>query len=110
MSYACQIRFDAEWKDGIYVSTCPFRLQNLIYRSLVFAFSKTGTKGEVNAAVQPEEDGGARISFSGFNTQTTDTFFEDNAILQVATSIGAEFKLHADSRGFDILVEDRGKG
>jgi hypothetical protein len=110
LSYASDIQFDADGEDSVQITTSPFRLQNLIYRSLVFAFNQAGTQGKVATGMTPEENGGARISFAGFETQTTDTFFTDDATLQLAASIGAEFKLHTDCRGFDILLADRSAG
>jgi signal transduction histidine kinase len=104
LSHACDIRFDDDLQEGIHITTCPFRLQNLIYRSLVFAFSKAGIHGQVNTVVRPEGSNGARIAFSGFSAPTTDNFFNDASTLNVAVSIGAELAVHADRRGFDILL------
>ena len=110
LSYASDIQFDADGQDGVQITTCPFRLQNLIYRSLIFAFNQAGTRGKVAMGMHPEDNGGARISIAGFEIQTADTFFTDDATLQLAASIGAELNVHADRRGFDIQLPNRSVG
>jgi len=103
LSFAGKVRFDAPQEEASMVSTCPFRLQNLVYQTLVFAFKSVGTDGEIQIAVHRETNNGARIAFSGLGTNGGLPFPTEET-KNIATSIGAEICMADDSRAIDILV------
>jgi signal transduction histidine kinase len=103
LSYASKVRFDPAQEEAFIVSTCPFRLQNLVYQTLVFAFKSIGASGEIQVAVHREMNGGARITFSGLGTNG-DLPFPSEETKNIAKSIGAEILMTDDSQAIDILV------
>lgn len=103
LSFASDVRFDGNAESDAQVETCPFRLQNLIYKSLIFAFKSAGTQGGVIVSVHKEKDAGMRISFSGFEVPESNTFPMEND-QKVAASIGAQVIVDPGSRGLDILI------
>jgi signal transduction histidine kinase len=105
LSFASRVRFDLPRDEAPTVLTCPFRLQNLVYQTLVFAFKSAGVDGEIQVAVHRESNGRARISFSGLGTGGERSFPAADT-KNIATSIGAEFRVADDSRVIDILVSE----
>jgi signal transduction histidine kinase len=103
LSFAGKVRFNPPPDEELIVSTCPFRLQNLVYHTLVFAFKSVGADGEIQVAVQRETNGRARIVFSGLGTKAGLPFpsAETN---ELAKSIGAEIRQSDNSQAIDILV------
>jgi signal transduction histidine kinase len=108
LSFAGRVRFDPPQNQASMVLTCPFRLQNLVYQTLVFAFRSVGADGEIKVSVQREPNGGARIAFSGLGTRGG-LAFPTEEIKNIATSIGAEIRLADDSQAIDILVTQLGE-
>lgn len=105
LSYASKIRFDPAPEAQAMVLTCPFRLQNLIYRSLIFAFESAGPEGQVQVAVRPQPDGGATITFNGFNPDNARSFASDTT-KKIAASIGVDIREAFDLKGFDLIVPE----
>jgi len=103
LSFAGKVRFDPPQESAAIVLTCPWRLQNLIYQALIYAFESVGPDGEIQISLHPQKDGGARITFSGLGTKSARTFPVDQT-RQIAASINAEIKMAGDSHGLDILV------
>ena len=103
LSFASKVRFEPPRNEASKVSTCPFRLQKLVYQTLVFAFKSVGTDGEIQIAVHWETNGAARIVFSGLGTKS-DLPFPSAETENNAKSIGAEIRMADDSRAIDILV------
>jgi signal transduction histidine kinase len=103
LSFAGKVRFDPVQDEATMVLTCPFRLQNLVYQTLVFAFKSVGVDGEIQVAVHWESNGNARIAFSGLAAKG-DPPFPSEETKNIATSIGAEIRMADDSRAIDILV------
>ena len=103
LSYASKVRFDPVQDDSPMVLTCPFRLQNLVYQTIVFAFKSVGSDGEIQVAVHRETNDKARISFSNLGTKG-DLPFPSEETKNIATSIGAEIRMADDGRTIDILV------
>jgi len=103
LSFAGKVRFDPPQDEASIVSTCPFRLQNLVYQTLVFAFKSVGATGEIQVAVHREPNGSARIAFSGLGTKG-DLPFPSEETKKIAKSIGAEIRMADDSQAIDILV------
>ena len=103
LSFASKVRFDPPQDEASMVSTCPFRLQNLVYQALVFAFKSAGVDGEIQVAVHREPNGRARITFSGLGTKGGLPFPSEETN-NIAMSIGAEIRMADDSRAIDILV------
>jgi signal transduction histidine kinase len=103
LSFAGKVRFDPPQEEASIVSTCPFRLQNLVYQTLVFAFKSVGATGEIQVAVHRETNNSARIAFSGLGTRG-DLAFPTEETKNIAKSIGAEIRMTDDSQAIDILV------
>ena len=108
LSFASKVRFDPAREETLIVSTCPFRLQNLVYQTLVFAFKSVGASGEIQVSVHRETNSSARIAFSGLGTQC-DLPFPTEETKNIAKSIGAEIRMADDSRTIDILVTPLGE-
>ncbi|UCD79979.1 MAG: HAMP domain-containing histidine kinase [Desulfobacterales bacterium] len=105
LSYASKIRFDPPPETGPTVLTCPFRLQNLIYQALVFAFESAGPDGEIRVAIQPQPNGSAHITFSGCDPGN-DRTFASGQTKKIAASIGVDIHEAADSQSFDLIVPE----
>ena len=103
LSFAGKVRFDPPQDEAPMVLTCPFRLQNLVYHTLVFAFKSVGADGEIQVAVHRETNGSARIAFSGLGTKG-DLPFPSEETKNIAKSIGAEIRMADDFQTIDILV------
>jgi len=103
LSFASKVRFDPPQDEASIVSTCPFRLQNLVYHTLVFAFKSVGVDGEIQVAVHQETNSSARIVFSGLGIRS-DLPFPSKETTKIARSIGAEIRMADDFQAIDILV------
>jgi hypothetical protein len=103
LSFASKVRFDSSEEAAPIVLTCPWRLQNLIYQALVYAFESVGPEGEIQVTLHPQKDGSARITFSGLGTKSARTFPVDQT-RKIAASINAEIGMTGDSQVLDILV------
>ena len=103
LSFASKVRFDPPEEAAPIVLTCPWRLQNLIYQTLIYAFESVGPDGEIQVSLHPQKDGSARITFSGLGTKSARTFPVDQT-RQIAASINAEICMTGDSHSLDILV------
>jgi hypothetical protein len=103
LSFASKVRFYSAEESGPHVLTCPFRLQSLLYQSLVFGFQTVGPDGEILLSITPEESGSVRITFAGLGKNGARMFPVDKTE-QLAESIGAEIRLTDDSEAVDILV------
>jgi len=102
LSFACKVHIDLK-KEGAVVFTCPFRLQNLIYQSLVFAFRSVGPHGEIHISLQSESNANARITFSGISSESLGKF-PTAEISQMATSIDAKISANREVQAFDIQI------
>lgn len=109
LSIAAKVHFDPPDEAAPLVLTCPWRLQNLIYHALVFAFESVGPDGDIQVSLHPKKNGSARITFSGLGLKAASKFPMDQTI-QVAESISAEIVMTDDARSFDILVPQYIKG
>ena len=105
LSFVGKVRFDPPPQGLSTVLTCPFRLQNLFYQALVYAFESAGPEAEIQVAMQPEFDGCVRISFSGLG-QKSDRPFPSEQTQRIAASIGVEVRCDADSRRVHIVVPE----
>ena len=103
LSFASKVRFNPPEEVVPIVLTCPWRLQNLIYQTLVYAFESVGPDGEIQVSLHPQKDDSVRITFSGLGTKSARTFPVDQT-RQIAASISAEIGMTGDSHVLDILV------
>lgn len=103
LSFAGQVRIDAENAAGATVETAPFRLHHLIYLALVAAFRSAGPDGEVHVRVRAETEGAAHIHFSNFGKLATETFPEES-IRQLAASIGTDIHVAEDARSIQMNI------
>jgi signal transduction histidine kinase len=105
LSFASKIRFDPPPEAAPMVLTCPIRLQNLIYRALVFAFESAGPDGEIGVAIQPQPDGSAHITFSGLDSSSGRSFASDKTKI-IAASIGINILEPPDIQSFKLVVPE----
>jgi signal transduction histidine kinase len=106
LSIAAKVRFDPPLDADPTIVTCPFRLQNLIYQAVVYAFESVGPTGEVRVGITNQENGSVRISFSGLGAQSLRQFPADDTS-KMAASIAAEIRLSENSQKMDITVPKR---
>ena len=105
LSFASDVRFEPVSKSDLVVLTCPFRLQNLIYQVLVFAFKSAGPNGEIRVAIDPQANGNIHISFSGYGTRDDGTFVTEKAS-KLAASIGVDIREAMDSKSLKLIVPE----
>jgi hypothetical protein len=105
LSFASKVRFDPVPEAAPVVLTCPFRLQNLIYQALVFAFESAGPEGQIQVEIQPQPNGRAHITFSGFGLKNIGSFVSDKT-KKIAVSIGVEIREAGDLKSFDLIVPE----
>ncbi|MGD9134199.1 MAG: hypothetical protein PVF78_11165 [Desulfobacterales bacterium] len=105
LSFASKIRFDPLPEAAPLVLTCPIRLQNLIYRALVFAFESAGPDGQIEVAIQPQPEGIAHITFSGLGSSNGRSFASDKTKI-IAASIGINILESPDLQRFELAVPE----
>jgi len=103
LSYAGKVHFDPLQPTGLTIITCPSRLQNLIYQTLVFAFESVGPKGEIKVSLHAQDNDMARITFSGLGSKAVREFPVDQTI-QIARSISTEIVVAGDAGVIEIIV------
>jgi nitrogen fixation/metabolism regulation signal transduction histidine kinase len=103
LSFASKVRFDATDQTDLTIRTCPFRLQNLIYQTLVFAYESVGPDGEIRVSMQRQPNGDAQFTFSGLGSRSTRPFPADET-KKIAASIGAEIQAAGDSAAIHIRL------
>ena len=105
LSFASKVRFDPPPEAAPIVLTCPIRLQNLIYRALIFAFESVGPEGQIGVAIQPQPDGSAHIAFSGLGSANSRSFASDKTKI-IAESIGINILEAPDLQSFELIVPE----
>jgi len=105
LSFAGQVRFDPPRQAAPMDLTCPFRLQNLMYQALVFAFESAGPEAEIQVALQPDAGDRVRIIFSGLRSKH-DRPFPSDQTQRIADSIGVAIQVAGDFRQVEIVVPD----
>jgi signal transduction histidine kinase len=108
LSFVGKVRFDRP-QEVPTVLTCPFRLQNLLYQALVFAFESAGPEAEIQVTMQPETSGHVRIIFSGLGTKC-DRLFPSDQTRRIADSIKVAVQVNGDSRQIEIVVPEAIEG
>jgi signal transduction histidine kinase len=108
LSFASKVRFDSAEQFDRRLRTYPFRLQNLLYQTLVFAFESAGPDGEIQISMQRETNGDAKFIFSGLESKSTRPFPADQT-KRIAASIGAEIHAADDSQSINIRVSPLGE-
>ena len=103
LSFASKVKYDSAGQTDCVIRTCPFRLQNLIYQTLVFAFESAGPDGEIEVALHNEPSGDVKFSFSGLGSKSTRPFPEDKT-KNIAASIGADIHTTEDLQAIHIRV------
>ena len=103
LSFAGKVRFDPVEQTDRMLRTCPFRLQNLLYQTLVFAFESAGPDGEIQVSLQRETNGVARFTFSGLGSKRIRPFPADQT-KTIAESIGADIHAGDDPASIHIRV------
>ena len=103
LSFASKIRFDSIPEDALVVLTCPFRLQNLVYQALVFAFESAGPDGQIVIGLLPQPNGSVLIRFSGLGSRNRRSFASNQTKL-IAASIGIDIRQAPDSQRFELVV------
>jgi len=105
LSIAGKVRFIPPPQGVPTVLTCPFRLQNLLYQALVFAFESAGPEAEIQVALQAETSGHVRIIFSGLGSKC-DRPFPSDQTRRIADSIMVAVQVTGDCRQIEIVVPE----
>ncbi len=105
LSFAGKVRFDPPPQGAPIVLTCPFRIQNLLYQALVFAFESAGPEAEIQVAMQPDTSGHVRIIFSGLGP-INDRPFPPDQTQRIADSIAVEIRVNTDFQQIHIVVPE----
>ena len=108
LSFACSIRYEPQKMHMPVIFTSPFRLQNLIYQTLVFAFKSVGPDGAITLALQCEKEESVRIRVSGIGSDPS-RLFPSEDVKKIAASIGTQFQIDDSRKTIDILVPSLGK-
>ncbi|MGD2096804.1 MAG: hypothetical protein PVG35_04440 [Desulfobacterales bacterium] len=108
LSFASKIRFDPIPEEGSVVLTCPFRLQNLIYQALIFAFKSVGPNGQIAVGLQPQPNGAAHITFSDLGASNSRSFTTDKTKI-LAASIGVDIREDSSLQSFKLIVPENFK-
>lgn len=108
LSFSSKVRIDPIPEEAPAVLTRPFRLQNLIYQALVFAFELAGPDGQIAVGIQPQPNGSAHITFSGFGASDSRSFATDKTKI-MATSIGIDIHEDASLQSFELIVPENFK-
>lgn len=105
LSFASKVRVDPVPEAAPVVLTCPFRLQNLIYQALVFAFESAGPHGQIRVAIHPQPNGSAHINFSGLGSNNARSFASDKT-KKIAASIGVDIRESGDLQSLELIVPE----
>jgi len=105
LSFASKVQFDQVPEEAPVVLTCPLRLQNLIYQSLVFAFESAGPDAQIRVRIPPQRDGSAYITFSGLGSSHGRSFASDE-IKKIAASIGVDIRETSNVESFELVVPE----
>ena len=105
LSFASKVRFDPAPEQTAVVLTCPFRLQNLIYQALVFAYESAGPEGQIVIGLQPQPNGSVHITFSGLDSNNGQSFTSGKTKI-IASSIGIDIQEAANLQSFELVVPE----
>ena len=105
LSFAGKVRFDPVPQAATVVSTCPFRLQNLLYQAMIFAFESSGPEGQVRIAIEPQENASVHIIFSDFSSSGSRSFASDE-IRKIAAPIGVDIRETGNLQSFELVVPE----
>lgn len=105
LSFASDVRYEPASESAPVVLTCPFRLQNLIYQALVFAFKSAGPDGQIRVAVDPQPNGSVHIGFSGYGSRDNERFAAEKAN-NLAASIGVGIREDMESGSLNLIVPE----
>ena len=108
LSFASQVQFEPVPATEPMILTCPFRLQNLIYLALVYAFELAGPDGQVQIGILPQPDGSAQITLAGFDPGNARSFASEKT-KKMAASIGVDIHETPDLQSFDLIVPENFK-
>lgn len=103
LSYSSKVKINAPDDADLEISTCPFRLQQLIYGTLVYLFQMEGPEGEIEVSVQRQNQGDVKISFTSSGARDASKFpkAEMDAL---ADSINAQITTTDDFQSVAIIV------
>jgi signal transduction histidine kinase len=103
LSYASKIILNLPQSNDLIVSTCPFRLQHLLYQALVFAFKKTGPEGEIRIAAEHDENADVRILFSNLG-EIDGAVFPVEQMMTISQSIHSRIRVADDFQSFEVII------
>lgn len=103
LSFAGNTRIEDKDQKFETITTCPFLLQNLLYRVLCFAYECAGPEGEIRLRLSPKEDKGILLRFIN-SAQMPVEKFPDEKIKQTADLLGVEFKKNDSFYELNMLI------
>ncbi len=103
LSFAGNVRIENKCTEFKSIRTCPFLLQNLIYRILCFAYESAGPNGEIRLHLSQENDKG--VLFTLFSSaQMPSEKFPDEKMKKNADILGIEFKTNHSFYEINLLI------
>lgn len=103
LSFAGKVQIEDKDQKLETITTCPFLLQNLLYRILCFFYECAGPDGEIRLRLFPEKGKGILLRFLN-SAQMPVEKFPDEKIKQTADVLGVEFIKNDSYYEFNMLV------
>jgi hypothetical protein len=103
LSFAGNVRIEDKDQKFETITTCPFILQNLLYRILCFAYESASPEGEIRLRLSPEKDKGILLTVLN-SAQMPVEKFPDEKIKQTAELLGVEFKKNDSFYELNMLI------
>lgn len=103
LSFAGNVRIENKCADIKPIRTCPFLLQNLIYRILCFAYESAGPTDEIRLHLSPENGKGVLLTLFS-SAQMPAEKFPDEKIQKAADVLGVEFKKNHSFYELNMLI------
>jgi len=103
LSFASKVQIQDSDKEIGSILTCPFLLQNLIYKILIFTYESVGPDGDIHIRLNSQKNEGTHLIFSNLS-QLTLKGFPTQDIQKPADILGVEFKTNSSPTGLDIWI------
>lgn len=103
LSFAGNVRIEDKDQKIETITTCPFLLQNLLYRILCFAYECAGPEGEIRLRLSPKKDKGILLTLLS-SAQMPVEKFPDDKIKQTADVLGVEFEKNNSFYELNMLI------
>ena len=103
LSFASKVQINDSDKEMKSILTCPFLLQNLIYKILIFIYESIGPDGAIHIRVDSKNNDGTHLIFSNLTEQTLENF-PTQKIQKIMDVLGIDFNINTSPYELDIWV------